>query len=218
MAPLLAYWSIRGLAQPIRLLLNYVGQEFEDKKYDCGPPPNFDKSCWFNEKFSLGLDFPNLPYYIDEEVKLTQSGAIMRYLAEKHNLVPKKLTEKARMMTAEYQLADLRSEFVGLCYSPNHDALKDEFTKKLPDIFKAWSKFLGKNKWMSGDTLSYVDFNVYETFDHIRTFKEDIFNDYINLKEYMDRFEALPAISEYMKSEKFIKNPINNKMAKFGNE
>jgi hypothetical protein len=30
-----------------------------------GPAPDFDKSSFRNVKDSLGLDFPNLPYYID---------------------------------------------------------------------------------------------------------------------------------------------------------
>jgi len=30
-----------------------------------GPAPDFDKSSYRNVKDSLGLDFPNLPYYID---------------------------------------------------------------------------------------------------------------------------------------------------------
>ena len=34
--------------------------------------PDFDKSCWFDNKFSLGFDFPNLPYFIDRDIKLTQ--------------------------------------------------------------------------------------------------------------------------------------------------
>ena len=34
--------------------------------------PDFDKSCWFDNKFSLGFDFPNLPYFIDGDIKLTQ--------------------------------------------------------------------------------------------------------------------------------------------------
>ena len=33
---------------------------------------------------------------------------------------------------------------------------------------------------------------------------------------YMDRFEKLPAIESYMKSDRFLKRPINNKTAKFG--
>ena len=67
--PELGYWAIRGLAQPIRLLLNYTGTEFVDKKYEVtGSAPNWDVSSWFGIKFSLGLDFPNLPYYMDGKV------------------------------------------------------------------------------------------------------------------------------------------------------
>ena len=47
------------------MLLEYTETKFTDKEFDCGPPPNFDKSCWFGIKFELGLDFPNLPYYKD---------------------------------------------------------------------------------------------------------------------------------------------------------
>jgi glutathione S-transferase len=87
MAATLCYWDIRGLAQPIRLLLEYTGTQYEDKKLSCGPPPSFDKSCWLDNKFSLGLDFPNLPYYIDGDVKLTQSNAILKHIGRKNNLV-----------------------------------------------------------------------------------------------------------------------------------
>ncbi len=52
-----------------RLLLEYTGMKYEDKKLACGPAPTFDRSAWTDQKFSLGLDFPNLPYYIDEEVR-----------------------------------------------------------------------------------------------------------------------------------------------------
>uniref|UniRef100_A0A8B9DWX2 glutathione transferase n=1 Tax=Anser cygnoides TaxID=8845 RepID=A0A8B9DWX2_ANSCY len=48
--------------------------------------PDYDKSQWINEKEKLGLDFPNLPYFIDGSTKLTQSNAILRYIARKHNM------------------------------------------------------------------------------------------------------------------------------------
>lgn len=53
------------LAQPIRLLLEYTKTPFEDRKVSCGPAPEYDRSAWTGIKNSLGLDFPNLPYYID---------------------------------------------------------------------------------------------------------------------------------------------------------
>jgi len=71
--PIIAYWDIRGLAEPIRLMLEYCDVDYEDKRYFCGDAPDFDRSEWLNEKFNLGLDFPNLPYYVDNDMKLTES-------------------------------------------------------------------------------------------------------------------------------------------------
>uniref|UniRef100_A0A5K3G4N5 GST N-terminal domain-containing protein n=1 Tax=Mesocestoides corti TaxID=53468 RepID=A0A5K3G4N5_MESCO len=35
MKPVLAYWDIRGLCEAPRLLLRYLGEDFEDKRYKC---------------------------------------------------------------------------------------------------------------------------------------------------------------------------------------
>ena len=34
----------------------------------CGPGPTYDRSAWMDVKFTLGLDFPNLPYYMEKNV------------------------------------------------------------------------------------------------------------------------------------------------------
>merc|ERR1711913_153270 len=84
MAPIvLGYWDIRGLAQPIRMLLEYAGADWKDEQYSCGPAPDYDKTCWFGIKDTLGFDYPNLPYLIDGHIKITQSNAILRYLGRK---------------------------------------------------------------------------------------------------------------------------------------
>jgi len=117
--PVLAYWDIRGLAQPIRMLLAYTETKYEDKYYVCGPAPTFDKSCWFDIKYSLGLDFPNLPYYVDGDIKITQSNAILRYIGRKNNLLGTNETERIRVDMMENEIGDFRSAFVSLCYNPN---------------------------------------------------------------------------------------------------
>lgn len=64
----------------------YAGLDWEDKFYVCteaDAPVPFDKSCWFDVKFDLGLAFPNLPYMEDGDFKLCQSQAILRYVARK---------------------------------------------------------------------------------------------------------------------------------------
>ncbi|XP_043732195.1 uncharacterized protein LOC122676690 isoform X2 [Cervus elaphus] len=92
------------LAHAIRLLLEYTDSNYEEKKYTMGDTPDYNKSQWLNEKSKLGLDFPNdgdaggpsdqallffqLPYLIDGTHKLTQSNAILRHIARKHNMWP----------------------------------------------------------------------------------------------------------------------------------
>jgi len=54
---ILGYWKIRGLAQPIRLLLEYQNVPYSDKYYVCGGPPNFDRGQWLSEKTQIGINF-----------------------------------------------------------------------------------------------------------------------------------------------------------------
>ena len=73
--PTVEYWNIRGLAQPIRYLLVISGVEFNDKRYPYGQGNTVEEiesiqKYWRQEKESLDLDFPNLPYYIDGNVKV----------------------------------------------------------------------------------------------------------------------------------------------------
>jgi glutathione S-transferase len=71
----LGYWAIRGKGQGPRLLLAYTGLKFQEKQYTT-------PESWFTgDKDKLGLPFPNLPYLIAGDFKLTESSAIARYIA-----------------------------------------------------------------------------------------------------------------------------------------
>jgi len=214
--PVFCYWDIRGLAQPARLLLNYTGTDFEDRLLSCGPAPDFDRSCWLDTKFSLGLDFPNLPYYIDGDIKITQSNAILRYIARKNNMCGNTEEEKARVDMAADQVMDLRNGFVRLCYNPDFDNLKSGYLTNVAGTLELFSNFLGKNSWLAGETLTFPDFHFYEMLDQHKQLAPDCLSKFPNLVAYCQRFEELPKIAAYMKSDKFMKAPLNNKMAKFG--
>ena len=214
--PVLCYWDIRGLAQPIRLLLVHTGTEFEDKMLSCGPGPGFDKSCWFDNKYSLGLDFPNLPYYIDGDVKITQSNAILRHIARKHDMLGQNDTERAMVDMMADESMDFRNGWVRLCYNPDFDNLKEAYIKGMTSKLERFSKFLASKSWFAGDSLTFVDFVMYELIDQHKLLVPDCLKPYTNLEAFMAKFEALPKVAEYMKSPRFMKTPINNKMAKFG--
>lgn len=213
----LAYWDIRGLAQPIRLLLEYTGTSYEDKFYVCGEAPNYDKSCWFDKKNSLGMDFPNLPYLEDGARKITQSNAIMRYIARKHKLCGETEDEKVRVDMLENQAMDFRNGFVMMCYTDLENK-KPGYLESLPATLEQFSKFLGNRKWFAGDKITFVDFTMYELLDQHRMFHPTCLDKFKNLKDFLHNFEALDKIKAYMKSNRFMKTPVNNKMAKWGNK
>ncbi|XP_040854599.1 glutathione S-transferase Mu 1-like isoform X2 [Ochotona curzoniae] len=146
----LGYWDVRGLALPIRLLLEYTGTSYEEKHYTMGDAPDYDQSLWLNEKFKLGLDFPNLPYLIDGTHRLTQSNAIVRYLGRKHNLCGETEEEKIRVDILENQVMDNRWQLIMVCKSPDYEKLKPDYLKGLPDKLTLYSQFLGKRPWFAG--------------------------------------------------------------------
>ena len=65
--------------------------------------------------------------------------------------------------------------------------------------------------------ISFVDFILYEMLDQHLLFDASCLDDFKNLNSFVDRFRSLERISDYMKSDRFLSNPLNNKMAKFGN-
>lgn len=217
MAPVLAYWDIRGLAEPARLLLEYTGTKFEDKHYVCGLAPDFDKSCWFDIKSSLGMHFANLPYLIDGDIKVTQSNAIMRYIGRKNDLCGKTEGERVRVDIMENQLMDFRNGWVRLCYA-TFDTQKDEYLKGLVATLKQFSDFLGTNKWLAGENITFPDFIFFELLAQHLLLVGDLLKDHKNLQDYMQHFKDLEPIKAYWASDRFKKLPINNKMAKFGKD
>ena len=77
------------MAQQIRFLLVYLEVPFEDETYEQGPAPNHSCENWENNKDFLGLEFPSLPYLIDDSteedvVRLTETRAILKYISAKY--------------------------------------------------------------------------------------------------------------------------------------
>ena len=69
-----------------------------------------------------------LPYYIDGDVKMTQSNAIVKYIARKHGLCGETDEEKRRIDILENQIMDLRIQFAMLTYfSPKDEYVSTKF-------------------------------------------------------------------------------------------
>merc|ERR1712025_533438 len=99
---------------------------------------------------------------------------------------------------------------------PNFENLKEGYLTNLDTKLQQLSKFLATKPWFAGDSLTFVDFVMYELIDQHKVLVPDLLKPYTNLEAFQARFEALPKVAEYMKSSSFMKSPLNNKMAKFG--
>ncbi|KAK8739206.1 hypothetical protein OTU49_003532 [Cherax quadricarinatus] len=216
MAPVFGYWKIRGLGQSIRLLLEYLGMDYEEKFYNFGPAPDFDRSEWLNEKFKLGLDLPNLPYYIDGDIKITQSHAILRHLGRQNNMCGKTEKDKIKVDMLEHQAMDIRMVYARFAYM-NYPTEKDQYLKDIKTIVKAVSDLLGSQPWFAGDQITFPDFLIYELLSVHLELDPTCLDNANNLKEYVKRFEQLPNIKKYMESSRFIKKPITMPTAHHGN-
>jgi len=222
--PTLGYWDIRGLAEPIRYLLKYKGIQFNDKRYEFGEGTTFQQldtlgKNWTPVKHTLGLDFPNLPYYIDGDVKLSQSLAILRHLGKKHGLFATDHKSLVRQDLVEQQIQDIRVAFIWglLINKAEYEKNKETFINEtLPTHLELLSKFLGNNQWLVGPNMTYVDFLAYETLDWLKLFSPQSFTKFENLTQYMKRFESLPEISAYINSDQFKSWPIFGPIVSWG--
>merc|ERR1719204_1965338 len=67
------------------MMLVFGDVDFENVMYEAtATEDGYDVSSWKKAKFNLDLDFPNLPYLIDNKtgLRLTASKSIYRYLAK----------------------------------------------------------------------------------------------------------------------------------------
>lgn len=212
MAPItLGYWNIRGLCESIRYLLHYKGVEFLDKRYE------FHENEWKKDKFNLVLDFPNLPYLFDGDVKLTQSTTILRYLAEKYEMGGKTPKEKLQVSLVEQQIADMRLLLRRGCFfADDPDRARVELSPVASEQLKYMEKFLGDREFLVGDSVTYVDFLLSEVFDFFRYVFPDVSKNFPTLKAHQARVVGLPELKEYLNSSTYKRWPTFGNWAKFG--
>lgn len=85
----LGYWAIRGLGQPLRALLHYVGLPFTDKLYT-------DANEWFGkDRPAFNSPLANLPYLKDGD-KVTRCSRKGRFRVRRHILLHRTQGQPAR--------------------------------------------------------------------------------------------------------------------------
>ena len=214
----IGYWKIRGLQSPVRYILEYLGVPYNDVQYEQGDAPDFSREGWLSVKPNLGLDFPNLPYLLDGEVKITESHAIIRYISNKWggaDFSGKDPKDKGIVDMLLGVVSDIKGAATGHCYASGD---LEAVIKIGNDRMAAVSKFLGAKQFFLGDYLTFVDFFIFEQIELFAwASKNEFLTRFPNLAEFHQRIIALPKFGEYYNSDRFVKRPFNNKVAKLNN-
>lgn len=190
----LGYWSAPGKAQATRYVLELAGLEYNDVRYT-------NPADWFGrDKLALGLEFPNLPYIIDGDVKLTESEALFEYAANKTGQT--ELLGKEGDRYTVILLRNLISDLGTRLYFSTIASTPEEKTKILTEQVLPKLKFvhakLANKDWILG-YLSAADIYLISI---AKGFSKLAPEQYTELAGSFDaliaRFEAIPKIAAYI--------------------
>ncbi|KRX04409.1 Thioredoxin-like fold [Pseudocohnilembus persalinus] len=196
----LGYWPIRGKAQFLRYLLEYTQIPYEDKIYT-------DPKQWFEQdKKNLGIEFPNLPYLIDGDFKLTESAAIGKYIANKSQQADQLLgnnnLNKFGQINMLYSVIhDLQAQINKLCYQfdeKTFEAQKEQFYKdNIEKFVQNLSSYLANKKFLLGEELTLPDFVFFEMIDQLNYMLPEQIKEFENLKNYIKNFREVESLKKF---------------------
>ena len=161
----LGYWKTRGLGEHIRMLLTHLELPFEDVMYETGDPPHFDKTCWLSKKFTLGLDFPNLPHFIDEDIRITESDGVLKFICRKYkpDYLGTTVEEKATIEMLIEVVGDLKRRMTRTCYSPAFASLKRDADAYVRERLECLARWLQPRTWAVAERPTLADFDLFES-------------------------------------------------------
>lgn len=186
-----------GYTRDIRAMwaLEECGTKYETIGLDCGPNGLQD-----NIEFGQITPFKQIPVIDDDGFILTESGAILIYIAEKSGkLIPKSLQERAQMnrwlitslnniepFTLPVFFADLMGDS-----NPHMKGLRPWHVEILNRFFPSIDEMLGKQEFLIGADFTVADIIFTCVLREIR--KTEILSGYKNIEKYRLKCQQRPA-------------------------
>nr|AAI00219.1 Unknown (protein for MGC:114977) [Xenopus laevis] len=192
--PVLHYFNGRGRMESIRWLLAAAGVEFVEKYIETREQ--------YEQLLKDGiLMFGQVPLVEMDGMKLTQTKAILSYLAGKYNLYGN--DQKERLFIDMYVdgTSDLLS--LGLMYIFLDDSVKEKQKEKIKEsatnrYFPVFEKVLKDQHFLVGNKFSWADVQLMEAILMTEEFHGDILSCFPNLQDYKERIKQIPTIAKFL--------------------
>lgn len=190
-----------GYTRDIRAMwtMEECGISYETIGLDCGPNGLQDE-IWF-EKVS---PFKQVPTIDDDGYILTESGAILLYLAEKSGkLIPKDLKERAQvyrwLMTSLNNIEPFALPiFFADLQGPEtpHGQLRSWHVDILARFFPAIDELLKTQPYLTGSEFTVADIMLTCVLRELR--KTEVLKKYPNIEKFRKKCEERPAFSKVL--------------------
>uniref|UniRef100_A0A146LJP9 glutathione transferase n=1 Tax=Lygus hesperus TaxID=30085 RepID=A0A146LJP9_LYGHE len=190
----LTYFDLKGLGESIRMILSYMGEEFEEHRIAMEDWPATKSTIKFGKVPVLDVDGK----------RMYQAQAILRFLAKKAKLAGDNDLEAYEIDSIVGTVTDFISTYIPI-WGITDPKEKEEFIAKLkkesiPYYMKEYNEIAGKNNgYMANGKLSWADLFIYgamETLEaHVGT---SLIDQYPHLKEGRDKVYSTPGIKEWI--------------------
>lgn len=196
----LYYWAKRGRGEQVRLLLNELGQPYEDVHVAA------ESFRELRARRPRVLWFGAVPMLEDGDVQLVQAPVILSYLARKHGIAPARLPDAARADAIAWGAEDLRIEYF--------DVWRDDTAARQASLVRGhWSTrylpgfddLLEQNGtgFFVGDALTHADIAVWDILDSMTAWVADAALDgYPRIAAFFAAIKARPRIAAYLASDR----------------
>mmetsp|Transcript_48462 Transcript_48462/g.141204 ORF Transcript_48462/g.141204 Transcript_48462/m.141204 type:complete len:249 (+) Transcript_48462:66-812(+) len=215
----LLYFDIAGKGEPLRLLMNHAGLEFEDVR--------MTREEFMKKKEGGELQFGQVPALVvgegGDEIMLVQTAAIARYIARLARtdigLYPQDLAQAARVDALVDQAADMMCPVLCAKYQDRfgydealggeggegtlkvESALKTKVMPRHCGFFESILK-ASSSGWMADtEEPSIADFILGTQFKQFETSPmfggEELLERHPELKAFVERFHALPSVKAW---------------------
>ncbi|XP_050549167.1 glutathione S-transferase-like [Daktulosphaira vitifoliae] len=188
------YFNVTALAEPIRFLLSYLNEDFEDNR--------FERELWPTLK-------PNMPFgkvpivEIDGKV-LNQSTAITRYLAKKAGLAGKDDWESLLIDISVDNIHDLRQALASYSYDPDEESKQKKYDplikETIPFYMKKFESIVTENNgYFVNGKLSWADLFFVSIMDYLNYMAGfDLLKEYPKLQALKASVVAIPQIKAWI--------------------
>ncbi|CAH2248668.1 glutathione S-transferase 3 [Pelobates cultripes] len=192
--PILHYFNGRGRMEPIRWLLAAAGVEFEEKFVDT------------REQYEKLLEdgsllFQQLPMVEMDGMKISQTKAILQYIASKYNMYGKNLKERVVIDMYVDGAFDLMALILSHFFMPESEKGKQlELAKKraVNRYFPVFEKALKDQDFLVGNQLSWADVVLLETILMMEEVHDDIVPIFPRLQDFKERTSEISTIKKFL--------------------